>query len=182
MKINPLKSTFTLLGILICLIFSSGFIPNLNQEKHTIYDGKTGLGNWFVCDKKKVTIFEKDKRMVAYINQSHFECFGIFFEPMDVNKFNKLNFLAGIENSYKEDTISLYVSLIDNKKNATNFKQVMLRITKGPVGQQSISLEDLIIKDQKVDFTHINSVLYYVGSKRDTGFWGNLVIKEISML
>jgi hypothetical protein len=101
---------------------------------------------------------------------------------MDVNKFNKLNFLAGIENSYKEDTIALYVSLIDNKKNATNFKKVMLRITKGPISQQSVSLEDLIIKDQKVDFTHINSILYYVGSKRDTGFWGNLVFKDISMI
>jgi len=182
MKINRLTYYIGALELLLCLVFSFGFRPISNLDKHIVYDGKTGFGNWFVCDKKKVSIFEKEKKVVAYINQSHFECFGIFFDPLDVNKFNKLNFLAGIENSYKEDTIALYVSLIDNKKNATNFKKVMLRITKGPVSQHNISLEELIIKDQKVDFTKINSVLFYVGSKRDTGFWGNLVLKEISML
>lgn len=169
------------ISVLLCTalmaVWAFRFIPK--PEKIILYDGKTGAGYWYSCDKKKTQLFEKDKKLIACINQSHFECFGLYFEPKDLSKHYTLHFQAGIENKYPEDTVSLYVSLLDEKKNSTAFRKANFHLVKGPMVPLRVNLEELFLNDKKVDFTRINSVIFYVGSRRDTGFWGNVLLKDL---
>jgi len=176
--------------LLVLLVGSSFFIasftnsapPSANkiQPKKMVYDGKTGLGQWYVCDKFKTTIYEKDKKMIAYINKSSFECFGLYFDPMDVHRSTHLNFSAGLETNVKDDSVALYISFFDVAKNTSNFRKLKVNLGKGNLKNYTIALDDLIIKELKMDFSKINSILFYVESKKENGFWGNIVIKDIS--
>lgn len=171
------KMIFRPLLLFFLFLSALGFVPK--TEKMILYDGKTGAGYWYSCDKKKTQLYEKDKKLIAYINQSHFECFGLYFDSKDFSRHSLVHFQAGMETKYAEDTLSLYVSLIDEKKNTTAFKKVMFRMLKGSTQTYKVNLEELFLQDKRVDFTHINSVLFYVGSRRDSGFWGNVVVKDI---
>jgi hypothetical protein len=156
------------------------FVSTKFQQEKVVYDGKTGFGQWYVCDKFKTTIYEKEKKVFAYINKSSFECFGLYFDPIDIHRSTHLNFMAEIETRLKEDSVALYISFFDVSKNTSNFRKLKVSLGKGNMKKISLPLDDLIIKELKLDFSKINSILFYVESKRENGFWGNVVLKQIS--
>lgn len=153
--------------------------PAFAQKATVLYDGKTGLNQWYSCDKTRSTIYEKDSRVIAAVNQSSFECFGLYFDARNLEKMRILEFQAGIENKYTEDSVTLYVSFIDAGKKATDFRRLRVGLQKGPLKMVRLPLDDTIIREIRVDFSRITSLLFYIESKRDGGFWGNLVLKNI---
>lgn len=152
-----------------------------SQSPRVVYDGKTGLNQWYPCDKAKTSIFEKEGKVFAYINQSSFECFGIYFDPLNVSQMRHLEFQVGIENKYAEDSVLVYVSFIDAARKASDFRKLRVPVRKGPLKTVRLDLDDTIIKEIKVDFSRISSILFYVESKREGGFWGNVVLRKISL-
>jgi hypothetical protein len=186
MRIQP--KFFLLIPVLSGMVVFSGFkgktsqvpSPKKQEKKIVVYDGKTGFGQWYVCDKSKTSLFEKDKKVIAYINKGSFECFGIYFDAVDLTRTTHFNFSSGLETNYKDDSVELFISFIDASKNMSNFKKLKVRVTKGPLKSHSLALDELIIKELKVDFTRINSILLYVDSKREDGYWGNVVLKDLS--
>jgi hypothetical protein len=176
MKRLPL---FLSISLLFCAFISPS---DTRLQKITVYDGKVGFGQWYVCDKAKTTVFEKDKKVITYINKSNFECFGIYFDPMDLHRSTKLHFLAGLETNYKDEHCDLYISFIDAGKKTSDFRKLKVNLAKGELKEFSLPLDEIIIKELKMDFTKVSSVLFYVESKREDGFWGNVVLKDISIL
>lgn len=173
---------FFLLPQLFAALPQVGITADSGQKPKVVYNGKTGFGSWYACNKSKVILYEKDKKLIAYVNQSSFECFGIYFEPTDIHRMKYLEFDAGIETNYKEDTVELYVAIIDVSKNMSNFRKLKLRLLKGPVKTFRLALDDAIIRELKLDFSKINSILFYAESKKENGFWGNVVLKNIHLL
>ncbi|HOY97228.1 MAG TPA: hypothetical protein PK509_15905 [Catalimonadaceae bacterium] len=157
------------------------YVPALDKalQKIVIYDGITGLGQWYVCDKSKTTVYEKDKRVITYINKSTFECFGVYFDPVDMHRSSHISFSGSLETNYKDDSVALYVSFFDTAKRTSNFKKLKVTLKRGNLQQFRLPLDDLIIKELKMDFSKINSVLFYVESKKEEGYWGNVVLKDI---
>jgi hypothetical protein len=176
----------TVFGVL-CICFISAFTSKPNRivqsenKPIVVYNGVTGYGKWYVCDRSKTTVYEKEKKVITYINKASFDCFGIYFDNLDIHKGSFLTFETGIESNYKEDSVALYISFIDAGKNMTNFKKLKVSVPKGPMKEVKVPLDDIIIKELKVNFFKINSILFYVESKRDHGFWGNVVLKDIQI-
>ena len=74
------------------------------------------------------------------------------------------------------------ISFIDAGKKTSDFRKLKVNLAKGELKEFSLPLDEIIIKELKMDFTKVSSVLFYVESKREDGFWGNVVLKDISIL
>lgn len=170
---------FLSLALLFCAFISPSDRP---LQKITLYDGKVGLGQWYVCDKARTTLYEKEKKAIAYINKSNFECFGIYFDPIDMHRGTRIHFLAGLETNYKDEKCEFYLSFIDVNKRTSDFRKLKVTLSKGELREFSLPLDEIIIKELKMDFSKVSSLLFYIESKREDGYWGNVVLKDIAIL
>lgn len=161
---------------------NSVFATGISNDKHIVFDGITGKGQWYSCDKTKAQLFEKDKQLIAYINQSKLECFGIYFDPINLKAFDNLNFTAAIETKLNFDSITVFVAFIDSKKTMTDLKALSVPVSKGPFAHFSIPLKDVMRADPKTNFFAINSILFYVSTQKEGGFWGNVLLKDIGLV
>lgn len=161
---------------------NSVFSTSSSSDKHLVFDGVTGKGQWYSCNKAKAQLFEKDKQLIAYVNQSKMECFGIYFDPINLKAFENLRFSAAIETKMDMDSITLFVSFIDSKKTMTDLKALSVPVLKGSFLPTSISLKELLRNDSKTNFFAVSSILFYAATQKETGFWGNILLKEISLV
>lgn len=160
--------------------------PALASNALVIFD-KTNAkkDNWYACADGKPAFTIEDGCLKASFLQAMGDCFGIFFDPIDVSTKPvikvKVKYKANLNT---ESQIELLAGFTDTSKNKTYFplKNVLVKENSGFIEYLFDYNIESKNKNENFDYSKVNSILFFINITGATNISGDISIEEIALI
>lgn len=143
--------------------------------------------NWYACTDGKPAITIEEGCLKASFVQAMGDCFGIFFDPIDVSTKPvikvKVKYKAGTS-ANTDKQVELLAGFTDASKNKTYFplKNVLVKENSGFIEYLFDYNIESKNKNENFDYSKVNSILFFINITGTTNISGEISIEEIALI
>lgn len=159
--------------------------PNVKTSKEIVLfnKDKAKLDQWYTCIQSSNIKLENN--ILTYsVSEPMGDCFGIFFDPIDVTSHQVIKIKAKYNTSTNIKEIGLLAGFTDTAKNKTYFpeKNIFVSEKSGFIEYTFDYNIECKNKITNFDYTKVNSILFFTNITGIKNTSGNLLIEEITLI
>ena len=141
------------------------------------------LSSWYSCVKDYPVLSMSNSTLYASLSDSKGQCFGIFFDPIDVTKNPILKVRAKFQSSTKVTSVDMLAGFTDSKKGKTYApeKSAIIESGKGFTDYVFDYSELVNTAESGIDLTKVTTILIFINIRGMDNISGAVSIEEITL-